>query len=182
MKLNEELAPYEKDFNNECSKIKLFCSSLKEIKFQIELLEKICGKELEIYEKQASIILNLLKSFNENIFTLNSEPSNLFIIISDLITLIDTNFLYMRLGLIDCYTNFKNNIPIITKSLDDVHNEIYIKSISLLKESRQKNSKENLNDYLNQIIETVVINIFKGLVYMHQLFFMYSKAKNDLNI
>ena len=30
MKLNEELAPYQKDFNNECSKIKLFCSSLKE--------------------------------------------------------------------------------------------------------------------------------------------------------
>ena len=52
MKINEELSPYEKDFYQECSKIKFFCSSLNEIKFQIEFLEKICGKELEIYEKQ----------------------------------------------------------------------------------------------------------------------------------
>ena len=50
MKINEELIPYEKGFHTECAKIKLFCSSLKEIKFQIEFLEKICGKELEIYE------------------------------------------------------------------------------------------------------------------------------------
>ena len=52
MKLNEELAPYEKDFNNECSKIKLFCSSLKEIKFQIELLEKIFSKIWKIFRKE----------------------------------------------------------------------------------------------------------------------------------
>ena len=54
MKLNEELLPYEKDFNQECIKIRFFCSSLKEIKYQIEFLEKICGKELEIYEKQSN--------------------------------------------------------------------------------------------------------------------------------
>ena len=38
MKRNDELIPYEKDFNSECIKIKFFCSSLKDIKFQIEFL------------------------------------------------------------------------------------------------------------------------------------------------
>jgi hypothetical protein len=31
MKINEDLAPFEKDFYQECTKIKFFCSSLKEI-------------------------------------------------------------------------------------------------------------------------------------------------------
>jgi hypothetical protein len=43
--INEELSPYEKEFYIECNKIKFFYSSLNEIKFRIEFLEKICGKE-----------------------------------------------------------------------------------------------------------------------------------------
>ena len=192
MKLNDGLLPYEKEFNQECTKISFFYMSIKEIKFQIEFLEKICGKELEIYEKESSNLPVLINTFNESIFSLNSEPSNLFVIITDLVTLIDTNFSVMRKGLIECYTNFENNIPTITKTLETFNNEIYEKSIKLLKEmSQQKynnindndiNNKEILDKELNQIFELVVTNIFKGLVYMHQLFFMYSKAKNDLNI
>ena len=106
MKINEELSPYEKEFYQECSKIKFFCSSLNEIKFQIEFLEKICGKELEIYEKESSNLPVLINTFNESIFTLNSEPSNLVSIITDLVTLIDTNFSFMRIGLIECHKIF----------------------------------------------------------------------------
>ena len=183
MKINEDLSPYEKDFYTECTKIKFFCSSLKDIKFQIEFLKKICGKELEIYEKQSSNLPILINAFNESIFNLSSEPSNLFSIITELVTLINTNFSFMRIGLIDCYKIFENNIPPISKSLDAFNNEIIKKSISLLKESSQaSNNKENLNKYLNQTLELVVINIFKGLVYMHQFFVLYSKAKNDLNL
>ena len=106
MKINEELVPYEKDFYSECNKIKFFCSSLKEIKFQIEFLEKICGKELEIYEKQSSNLPILINMFNENIFNLSSEPSNLFSIITDIVMLNYKNFSYMRIGLIECYKVF----------------------------------------------------------------------------
>ena len=180
MKINEEFAPYEKNFFSECTKIKFFCSSLKEIKYQIEFLEKICGKELEIYEKQSSNLPILINTFNESIFSLNSEPSNLVSIITDLVRLIDSNFSFMKIGLIECYKIFENNIPSITKSIDENINEIIKKSISLLKESSQTSDKENLNKYLNETLELVVINIFKGLVYMHQFFVIYSKAKTDL--
>ena len=182
MKINEELAPYEKDFYSECNKIKFFCSSLKEIKFQIEFLEKICGKELEIYEKESSNLPVLINTFNESIFTLNSEPSNLVSIITDLVTLIDTNFSFMRIGLIECHKIFENNIPQITKTIDALIDDILKKSISILKENAQNLNKENLNKYLNQTFELVVINIFKGLVYINQFFVIYSKAKTDLNL
>ena len=124
MKINEEIAPYEKEFYSECNKIKFFCSSLKEIKFQIEFLEIICGKELEIYEKESSNLPILINTFNESIFTLNSEPSNLVSIITDLVSLIDTNFSFMRIGLIECYKIFENNIPSIINSIDENINEI----------------------------------------------------------
>ena len=182
MKINEEIAPYEKEFYSECNKIKFFCSSLKEIKFQIEFLEIICGKELEIYEKESSNLPILINTFNESIFTLNSEPSNLVSIITDLVSLIDTNFSFMRIGLIECYKIFESNIPPITKTIDVLINEILKKSISFLKESAQSSNKENLNKYLNQTFELVVINIFKGLVYINQFFVIYSKAKTDLNL
>ena len=182
MKINEEIAPYEKNFYLECNKIKFFCSSLKEIKYQIEFLEKVCGKELEIYEKESSNLPILINTFNESIFTLNSEPSNLVSIITDLVSLIDTNFSFMRIGLIECYKIFENNIPPITKTIDVLINEILKKSISFLKESAQSSNKENLNKYLNQTFELVVINIFKGLVYINQFFVIYSKAKTDLNL
>ena len=68
MKINEELIPYEKGFHYESIKIKFFCSTLKEIKFQIKNKKKICGKELEIYEKQSSNLPILINMFNENIF------------------------------------------------------------------------------------------------------------------
>ena len=105
MKINEELSPYEKEFHSECNKIKFFCLSLNEIKFQIEFLEKICGKELEIYEKQSSNLPLLISfnGFNGKIYNLNSEPSNLYTIITDLVTIIDTNFSFMRIGLVDCF-------------------------------------------------------------------------------
>ena len=182
MKINEDLAPFEKDFYQECLKIKFFCSSLKEIKFQIEFLEKICGKELEIYEKQSSKMPILINSFNESIFNLSSEPSNLITIITDLVSLINTHFSFMRIGLVDSYKILQNNIPPITKTLDVYNSDILKKSISLMKECSQTLNKENLNKFLNQTLELVILNIFKGLVYMHQFFVLYSKAKNDLNL
>ena len=182
MKRNDELIPYEKDFNSECNKIKFFCSSLKDIKFQIEFLEKLCRKELEIYEKLSSNFPNLINTFKENIFNLNSEPSNLVSVISDIVSLIDTHFSFMKIGLIECYKTFEKNIPPIIKSIDSLNNEIYKKSITLLKESSQTLNKENLNKYLTETSESVIINLFKGLVYTHQFFLIYSKAKNDLNL
>jgi len=180
MKINEEFAPYEKHFFSETTKIKFFYSSLKEIKSQIQFLEKVCGKELEIYERQSSNLPVLINNFKESIFSFNSEPSNLVSIITDLVTLIDSNFSFMRIGLIECHKIFENNIPSITKAIDAYINEITKKSILLLKESSQTSNKENLNKYLNETLELVVINIFKGLVHMHQFFVIYSKAKTDL--
>jgi len=183
MKINEELSPYEKEFYSECNKIKFFCLSLNEIKFQIEFLEKICGKELEIYEKQSCQILTILNTFRENIFIYNSEPSNLFKIITDLVTVIGINFQFLRIGLIDCYKMFQNNIPQITKTLNLFSEDILKNSLIILKESQYKSqNKEKLNQYLNTKFESVVSNIFKGLVYIHQFFFLYSKAKNDFNM
>jgi hypothetical protein len=184
--INEELSPYEKEFYIECNKIKFFYSSLNEIKFQIEFLEKICGKELEIYEKQSSRILTLLNNFEDNILIYISEPSNLYSVITDLISVISIYFQFLRIGLIDCYKIFKNNIPNITKTLDVFNEDILKNSLSLLKKSQHKSAnkenKENLDKYLNQIFELVVSNVFKGLVYIHQFFFLYSKAKNDFNM
>ena len=183
MKINEELSPYEKEFHSECNKIKFFCLSLNEIKFQIEFLEKICGKELEIYEKLSCQILTILNSFRENIFIYNSEPSNLFKIITDLVTILGINFQFLRIGLIDCYKMFQNNIPQITRTLNLFSEDILKNSLNILKQSQIKSeNKEKLNQYLNSKFESVVSNIFKGLVYIHQFFFLYSKAKNDFNM
>ena len=183
MKINEELSYFEKDFDLECKKIKFFCLSLNEIKFQIKFLGKVCGKELEIYEKQSSVILNILNNFRENIFIYNSEPSNLYSIISDLINIIGIYFQCLRIGLIDCYKIFQNNIPHIIKTLEIINQDILKKSLSILKEEQNKlGNKENLNKYLNESFELVVCKIFKGLIYIHQFFFLYSKAKNDFSI
>ena len=186
MKINDELLPYEKHFYSECNKIKFFYLSLNEIKFQIEFLEKICKKELEIYEKQSSQILSLINNFLNN-FLLNyeSEPSNLVKIIIDLMSIIQINFQLLRVGLNECYKMFQNNIPKISKNLDKYNQEILKNSLILLKENNNNlgtKNKEKLNDYLNQTFDIVASNIFKGLVYIHQFFFLYSKAKNDFNI
>ena len=184
MKNNEEFTPYEKDFYSECNKIKFFCSSLTEIKFQIELLEKICNKELEIYEKQSSQILSFLNNFQTNILISHeSEPSNLVEIISDLINSLVINFQYLRIGLIGCHETFKSNIPNICKDLEKFKDNILKKSIFILKESKNNSgNKENINIFINESFESVISNIFKGLVYIHQFFFLYSKAKNEFNI
>ena len=183
MNINEELLPYEKEYSSECSKIKYFCFALSEIKLQIEFLEKICKKELEIYEKQSSPILFLLNNFQTSALINNQlEPSNLVKIISDLITVIVINYQYLRIGLNKCYKTFKDNIPIISKSLEKFREDLFTKALFILKgnENKLKNN-ENLNKYMNETFELVLINIFKGLIYIHQFFFLYSQSKNDFH-
>ena len=185
MKINDELLPYEKLFYSECNKIKFFYLSLNEIKFQLEFLEKICKKELEIYEKQSSQILNLIKNFSNFLLSYESEPSNLVKIIIDLMSIIQINFQLLRVGLNECYKIFQNNIPSISKNLDKYNQVILKQSLIILKENNNNlgnKNKEKLNDYLNETFDIVASNIFKGLVYIHQFFFLYSKAKNDFNI
>ena len=183
MKINNELSLYEKEFYTECNKIKFFNSSLNEIKFQLEFLEKICKKELEIYEKQSSQILNFLNNFQTNILiNYESEPSNLTKVISDLLSILVIYFQYTRIGLNECHKTFKSNCPNIAKNLEKFKENILKKSILLLKEAKKKSeNKEELNNYLTETFESVVTNIFKGLVYIHQFFFLYSKAKNEFN-
>ena len=183
MKINNELSLYEKEFYTECHKIKFFNSSLNEIEFQLEFLEKICKKELEIYEKQSSQILNFLNNFQTNILiNYESEPSNLAKVISDLLSILVTYFQYTRIGLNECHKTFKSNCPNIAKNLENFKENMLKKSILLLKEAKKNSeNKEELNNYLTETFESVVTNIFKGLVYIHQFFFLYSKAKNEFN-
>ena len=182
MKFNEDLFLYEKDFYIECNKIKFFNSSLNEIKFQIEFLEKICNKELEIYEKQSSQILCFLNNFQNNtLINYELEPSNLAKVISDLVSVLVTFFQYLRIGINECHKIFKSNIPNISKNIDKFKENILKKSIILLKEAKNNSgNKESLNKYLNETFESVVTNIFKGLVYIHQFFFFIQKQKMNI--
>jgi len=135
--------------------------------------------------RELILIFKELFSFGSKLLVsslINTAYRNLYSIITALVSLIDTNFSFMRIGLIECYKIFQNNILQITKTIDLLINDILKKSIGFLKESVQKSTKENLNKYLNQTFELVVINIFKGLVYINQFFVIYSKAKTDLNL
>ena len=183
MNINDQLLNYEKDYHLECNKIKFFFLALNEIKYQIEFLEKICTKELEIYQKQSSPILNLLKNFQTDTLSKNQyEPSNIVKIISDLITVLIINYQYLKLGLNDCHKIFTNNIPIISQNLEKFRDELIKKTLNILKANENKiKIKDNLNKYINESFELVVINVFKGLIYIHQFFFLYSKAKNEFN-
>ena len=183
MKINNEVSLYEKEFYSECNKIKFFNSSLNEIIFQLEFLEKICKKELEIYEKQSSQTLNFLNNFQTNILiNYESEPSNLAKVISDLLSFLVIYFQYKRIGLNECHKTFKSNGPNIAKNLEKFKENILKKSVLLLKETKKNSdNKEALNNFLIETFDSVVTNIFKGLVYIHQFFFLYSKAKNEFN-
>ena len=183
MNINDEFIYYEKDYHSELNKIKFFSLALNELKFQIEFFEKICKKELEIYEKQSTPILYLLNNFQKDILISNqSEPSNLVRIISDLITILILNYQYLKIGLNECHKTFMSNIPIISKNLERFRDELLKKILSILKVNQNKSAiKDNLNKYINETFELVVINIFKGLIYIHQFFFLYSKAKNEFN-
>ena len=184
MKINDDLLPFEKEYYSECNKINFFSLSLTEIKFQIEFLEKICKKELEIYEKQSSQILAFINNFQINTLICHeSEPSNLVKIISDLISVLIIKFQYLRIGLNECHKIFKNNVPIITKNIEIFKENILKKSALMMKESKNnKGNRDDLNKFLSEAFESVATNIFKGLVYIHQFFFLYSKAKNEFNM
>jgi hypothetical protein len=76
---------------------------------------------------------------------------------------------------------FQNNIPQITKTLNLFSEDILKNSIIILKESQFKSeNKEKLNQYLNTKFESVVSNVFKGLVYIHQFFFYILRQKMTL--
>ena len=108
------------------------------------------------------------------------EPSNLYLVGSEIIKVIQIYFSTYKKLYPDCLKSIKANINPITRNLENTKNNILDHSISMLEQALENGDKSELKKYLKETLELVMINTFKGLFNLYQLILIYSKKKNNL--
>ena len=178
--MTENLKLYEKDFHYECKKIEFFCSIINEITFQLEFFVKLAGKDLEISSKTLNPTLKLINNYRQTVLIYKNEPSNLYIIIDKFLSFVELVVALFCNDLKDCYEILHENIPKISNKLKNIKEEILQKSLNIMKKEKNKNNdKIEINKFISDSFESVFTGVFKGLIYLHQFFFLFFKAKND---
>ena len=178
--MEEELLVYSNHFYKECNTIDFFVKTLDEIKTQIEFYGYICEKDFKIFTYKAEKSLKKLLNLKMNISKYKDEPSNLYLVENELIKILQICYSTYKKLYPDCLKTVKISIIPITHNLENVKKNILEHSIIMLKQSLKNNNKTELKKYLNETLELVMINAFKGLFNMYQLILIYSKKKNNL--
>jgi len=172
--------PYKDLFYKECKMIDFFAKALDEIKTQIEFYGYICEKDYKIFTYKAEKSLKKLLNLKMNLSKYKDEPSNLYLAENELIKILHIYYSTYKKLYPDCLKPIKLSINPITQNLENVKKNILESSVSTLKHSLKQNNKAELIKYLEENIELVMINAFKGLFNLHQLILIYSKKKNNL--
>ena len=183
----------------EYKKINYWIKILEDKKKQIYLLSSIINNFSELKKEKSQLIKSMIKN-NEKIKEYSKEPSNLFKYVAFII-----NTLNSKIGNESNYVNqankeIQNKINRINEEIEYNNlltlspsklNEIdKIKEILSSKQNSSKNEIEKLTQIYNKkleekeneiknIIENLILKIFKGHVYLNQLLFFFSKSLFD---
>ena len=178
--MEEKLLQYKDDFNKECKIIDFFVKTLNEIKIQIDFYGYLCEKDFKIFTQIAEKNLKKIHVLKTNLSVYKDEPSNLYLVGSEIIKVIQIYFSTYKKLYPDCLKSIKANINPITRNLENTKNNILDHSISMLEQALENGDKSELKKYLKETLELVMINTFKGLFNLYQLILIYSKKKNNL--
>ena len=88
--MDENLVPFKDNFYKECNTINFFLNLLKEIQTQIEFFGYTCEKDSKILSTRSENGIKSLEVIKANIKIYKNEPSNLYLIVNELI-----KFLYL---------------------------------------------------------------------------------------
>ena len=178
--MEEKLLQYKDDFNKECKIIDFFVKALNEVKIQIEFYGYLCEKDCKIFTQIAEKNLEKVHILKNQLSNYKDEPSNLYLVGSEIIKVIQIYFSTYRKLYPDCLKSIKANINPIAKNLENTKKNILKHCISMLDQALENGDKSELNKYLKETLELVMINTFKGLFNLYQLMLIYSKKKNNL--
>ena len=178
--MEEKLLQYKDDFHKECNIIDFFVKTLNEVKIQIEFYGYLCEKDFKIFTQIAEKNLKKINVLKTNLSSYKDEPSNLYLVESEIIKVMQIYFTTYRKLYPDCWKSIKGNINPIASNLENTKNNILNHSISMLQQAFEDNDKSELKKYLKDTLELVMINTFKGLFNLYQLILIYSKKKNNL--
>ena len=178
--MEERLLQYKDDFNKECKIIDFFVKTLNEIKIQIEFYGFLCEKDCTIFTQIAEKNLKKINILKNELSIYKDEPSNLYLVGSEIIKVMQIYFSTYKKLYPDCFKSIKPNIKPISKNLENTKNSILNHCISMLEQTLENGDKSELIKYLQDTLELVMINTFKGLFNLYQLILIYSKKKNNL--
>ena len=178
--MDEKLTPFKNDFYKECTIINFFLRLLDEISTQIEFFGYICKKDIKIIYERSETGLKHSQILEKNLKIYKDEPSNLFLIVNQLIKLLYIYYSSFKNIYLDFESSIKKNISPIHQKIKDIKRNILNHSISMLKQAKITKNKKDLIENLRKTLGIMMINIFKSLFNFYQLILIYSKEKNKL--
>ena len=178
--MEEALLPYKDNFKKECNIIDFFVKILNEIKTQIEFYGYICEKDFQLFSHKAERIIKNVGILKKNISSFKDEPSNLYLLENQCLKFLQIYYSTFQKLYPDILTSVKTSIAPIAQNLENAKKNVLNHSVLTLKHCSKNYNKKELNKYLKETIEIIMINAFKGLFNLHQLILIHSKKKNNL--
>ena len=176
--MDENLIPFKDNFYKECNTINFFLNLLKEIQTQVEFFGYICEKDFKILATRAENGLKNIDVIKKNLKKYKNEPSNLFLIESELLKFLYIYYSSFKNIYQDYLNSFKSNFAPINANIETIRKNILNHSISMLKQTLETNNKTDLKKYMKETLELIMINTFKSLINFFQLILINSKKRN----
>ena len=176
--MDENLVPFKEEFYKECNTINIFLNLLGEIQTQIEFFGYICEKDFKILATRAENGLKNIDVIKTNLKKYKNEPSNLFLIESELLKFLYIYYSSFKNIYQDYLNSFKSNFAPINANIETIRKNILNHSISMLKQTLETNNKTDLKKYMKETLELIMINTFKSLINFFQLILINSKKRN----
>ena len=176
--MDENLIPFKDNFYKECNTINFFLNLLKEIQTQVEFFGYICEKDFKILATRAENGLKNIDVIKTNLKKYKNEPSNLFLIESELLKFLYIYYSSFKNIYQDYLNSFKSNFAPINANIETIRKNILNHSISMLKQTLETNNKTDLKKYMKETLELIMINTFKSLINFFQLILINSKKRN----
>ena len=116
--MDENLIPFKDNFYKECNTINFFLNLLKEIQTQVEFFGYICEKDFKILATRAENGLKNIDVIKTNLKKYKNEPSNLFLIESELLKFLYIYYSSFKNIYQDYLNSFKSNFAPINANID----------------------------------------------------------------
>ena len=177
--MDENLVPFKDNFYKECNTINFFLNLLKEIQTQIEFFGYTCEKDSKILSTRSENGIKSLDVIKANIKIYKNEPSNLYLIINELIKFLYLNYSSLKNLYKDHLKMIKSYISKINSSIEATRKNILNHSLSMLKQTLETNNRNDLSKYMKETLELIMIKTFKSLFNFFQLILINSKKRNN---
>ena len=178
--MDEYLVPFKEEFYKECNTINFFLNLLEEIRIQIEFFGYICEKDYKIILERAELGIKHLDLLKKNLEVYKDEPSNLFLVENQLIKYIYLYYSSFKNTYPNIISPIKKNIITINQNIKNTKKNILNHSISTFKQMLKTRNRKDLNKYMVETLEIMMVKTFKILFNFYQLILIFSKKKNNL--